>query len=142
MMDFMAEQFGKQYAPNTRETVRRQSVHQFLAAGLIVQNPDDPNRPINSAKTTYQVVPAALELLSSYGGPHWEPQLARYRETVDALTERWERARAAADPDHLPGRHAGPRFLAWWSERPHRRPDRGLLSGFHTGWTRPLRRRR
>jgi len=30
MMNFFAEHYGKQYAPNTRETVRRQTVHQFF----------------------------------------------------------------------------------------------------------------
>ena len=40
IMEFMEQQYGKKYAPNTRETVRRQTVHQFLDAGLIVVNPD------------------------------------------------------------------------------------------------------
>jgi len=42
MMDFFAKHYGKRYAPNTRETVRRQSVHQFLQAALIIPNPDKP----------------------------------------------------------------------------------------------------
>ena len=45
MMDFFSEHYGKRYAPNTRETVRRQTVHQFLQASLIVANPDKPGRP-------------------------------------------------------------------------------------------------
>lgn len=36
MMDFFAEIYGRQYKPNTRESVRRQTVHQFLEAGLII----------------------------------------------------------------------------------------------------------
>ena len=35
MMDFFQENYGKKYAPNTRETVCRQTVHQFLQAALI-----------------------------------------------------------------------------------------------------------
>ena len=50
LMDLMAEHYGKQYAPNTRETVRRQTVHQFLAAGLVVLNPDEPDRPTKQRK--------------------------------------------------------------------------------------------
>ena len=38
MMDHMAEHYSKKYAPNSRETVRRQTVHQFLQGGLILQN--------------------------------------------------------------------------------------------------------
>jgi adenine-specific DNA-methyltransferase len=36
MMVFFSGAYGKKYAPNTRETVRRQTVHQFLQAALIV----------------------------------------------------------------------------------------------------------
>lgn len=93
MMDFMAEHFGKKYAPNTRETVRRQSVHQFLAAGLVLRNPDDPSRAVNSAKTTYQVNGIALDLLRSYGSRDWKLRLARYRLQAEALAERWSKAR-------------------------------------------------
>src|SRR6185295_995357 len=62
MMEFFAEHYGKLYKPNTRETVRRQTVHQFLDAGLIVANPDNMERPINSPKAVYQIDQATLEL--------------------------------------------------------------------------------
>ena len=39
MMDYFNDHFGVRYAPNTRETVRRQTVHQFIQAGLIIANP-------------------------------------------------------------------------------------------------------
>jgi len=35
MMDWMRHAYGKQYAPNSRETVRRHSVHQLITAGLV-----------------------------------------------------------------------------------------------------------
>jgi adenine-specific DNA-methyltransferase len=60
MMEFMTEVYGRRYAPNTRETVRRQTVHQFLDAGLIVQNLDNPERPTNSPGTVYRVESGAL----------------------------------------------------------------------------------
>ncbi len=66
MMNFFDQYYGKKYAPNSRETVRRQTVHQFLDAGLIVGNPDNPNRPINSGQTVYQIEPSVLELLRKY----------------------------------------------------------------------------
>lgn len=93
MMDFMAEHHGKRYAPNTRETVRRQSVHQFLAAGLVLQNPDDPKRAVNSAKTTYQVNGVALDLLRQFGSPEWALALTRYRLRIESLTKRWNKER-------------------------------------------------
>ena len=53
IMDWMAKHYRKVYAPNTRETIRRQSIHQFLDAGIIVHNPDDPKRPPNSKDNVY-----------------------------------------------------------------------------------------
>ena len=89
MMAFMAENYGKRYAPNTRETVRRQTVHQFLTAGLVVLNPDEPDRPINSGKTVYQVSPASLRLLRAYGTVDWLVELKSYQRRIESLTERW-----------------------------------------------------
>ena len=62
MMDFFSEHYGKKYAPNTRETVRRQTVHQFLQAALIIANPDKPSRPTNSPKAVYQIEPAHTKI--------------------------------------------------------------------------------
>ena len=41
------------YAPNTRETFRRQVLHQFIQAGVANYNPDDPTLPVNSPKAHY-----------------------------------------------------------------------------------------
>lgn len=67
IMDWMAEHYGVTYAPNTRETIRRQTVHQFAQLGIVIQNPDDPNRPINSPHWCYQLTDAALAVLQSFG---------------------------------------------------------------------------
>lgn len=72
MMDWFRNYYGKQYAPNTRETVRRQTMHQFVQMGMVVENPDQPDRPINSPKWCYQLHQQALSLLQSYGSEQWE----------------------------------------------------------------------
>ena len=46
IMDWAREHYRKEYAPNTRETFRRQTMHQFVDAGIAVYNPDAPNRPV------------------------------------------------------------------------------------------------
>lgn len=51
MMDWMREHYEVRYAPNTRETIRRQTVHQFVQHGLLIENPDKPERPIKKEKT-------------------------------------------------------------------------------------------
>ncbi len=85
MMDFFAQHYEKQYAPNTRETVRRQTVHQFLQAALIVANPDKPSRPTNSPKAVYQIEPAALKLLREFHKATWEDRVHEYLHTVKTL---------------------------------------------------------
>jgi hypothetical protein len=62
-MDWSRKYYRKKYAPNTRETFRRQTMHQFVQAGLALYNPDDPNRPVNSPRAVYQISPEALALL-------------------------------------------------------------------------------
>ncbi len=94
MMEFFGEHYGKRYAANTRETVRRFTVHQFVQAGLIVPNPDEPERPTNSPNTVYQVVPAALGLLRAYGTSHWREDLKRFLADVETLSKRYARERS------------------------------------------------
>jgi hypothetical protein len=93
MMDFIAKQYGKRYAPNTRETVRRQTVHQFLQAALVIPNPDKPSRPTNSPKAVYQIEPAALKLLREFGKPSWMSLLRDYLRTVETLKRLYARER-------------------------------------------------
>lgn len=93
MMDFFEEHYGKKYAPNTRETVRRQTVHQFLQAALIVANPDKPLRPTNSPKAVYQIEPSVLKLLRDFGKPEWKGYLKKYLETVNTLKKLYAQER-------------------------------------------------
>jgi adenine-specific DNA-methyltransferase len=93
MMGFFAEHYGKVYAPNTRETVRRFTVHQFVQAGLAVPNPDKPSRPTNSPKAVYQIEGSALALLRMHGTPDWEKGLKLYLTAVETLQRRYARER-------------------------------------------------
>ncbi len=92
-MEFFAQNYGKKYKPNTRETVRRQTIHQFLQAGLVLANPDDPSRPINSPKAVYQIEENALWLLRAFGSQEWDHNLAAYLAKAATLRERYARER-------------------------------------------------
>jgi len=85
MMNYFRENYGINYAPNTRETVRRQTVHQFLQIGLALANPDKPTRPINSPKTRYIIEPKTLELIRSFGTSNWEGNLREYLKNASSL---------------------------------------------------------
>ena len=93
MMEFFAEHYARQYAPNTRETVRRQTVHQFMQAALILPNPDKPSRPTNSPKAVYQIEPSALKLIREFGKPGWAAHLKEYLLTVKSLKMLYARER-------------------------------------------------
>jgi hypothetical protein len=83
MMDYFAEHFGVRYQPNTRETVRRQTVHQFCQMGLARINPDNPNRAVNSPHTRYQIEETTLDLVRAYGTIGWDTKLKVYLETSE-----------------------------------------------------------
>lgn len=93
MMEFFAEHYGKEYAPNSRETVRRQTIHQFLDAGMVTQNPDKPDRPTNSGDTVYQIEAGLLELLKTWGTNGWEKGLKTYLASVETLKEKYAQER-------------------------------------------------
>lgn len=96
MMNYFTKHYGKTYAPNTRETVRRQTIHQFLDAGLVLLNSDNPSRPVNSPKAVYQVGEQALALLRTFGTEQWDNNLREYLTSVETLQQRYARERAMA----------------------------------------------
>jgi adenine-specific DNA-methyltransferase len=83
IMDWMRDHYGVSYKPNTRETIRRQTVHQFVQTGLLLENPDQPDRPINSPRWCYQLTPSAHDLLRSHGTPGFAKQLKRFLKAPD-----------------------------------------------------------
>ena len=93
MMEFARDYYDRQYKPNTRETFRRQSIHQLVAAGIALYNPDDSARPVNSPKAVYQIEPDTLTLLRSFGTAAWNKGLAKYLKTRQTLTARYARER-------------------------------------------------
>lgn len=93
IMDWAREHYSKEYAPNTRETFRRQTMHQFCDAGIALYNPDKPDRPVNSPKAVYQIEPAALALLRTFGTPAWHDSLTAYLAERETLVARYAKER-------------------------------------------------
>ena len=99
IMEWVETNYGRTYAPNTRETFRRFTLHQFVDAGLVVPNPDQPDRPVNSPRYCYQIEPEAHELLRTFGTGQWETMLARYLERrPEACTDQREADVITQDP--------------------------------------------
>lgn len=88
---FIQEYYGKQYAENTRETIRRQTLHQFEQAGIVNRNPDDPFRPTNSPNTVYTISDDALEVIRKYGTLDWESAIQEFVKNKGKLIEKYEK---------------------------------------------------
>lgn len=105
IMTFAGNYYMKEpYAPNTRETIRRQTMHQFCEAGIALYNPDNPARPVNSPKAVYQLSPEALSLVRAFDSPRWSEALALFREQRKGLAEKYA---AARDMQHIPLKTVG-----------------------------------
>jgi hypothetical protein len=93
IITFIGESYGVKYAPNTRETIRDDAVKFFVEYGLLVRNPDNPDRPTNSGKTVYQIEESALAMFQSYRTKHWQDALESYLEKVEAIRNELDRNR-------------------------------------------------
>ncbi len=89
IMDWAAEHCGKEWKPNTRESIRRRTMHQFVDAGLALYNPDEPTRAVNSPRAVYQIEPSALSLVKSFGSAAWQKNLTDYLALRETLTARY-----------------------------------------------------
>jgi len=93
IMDWARAHYDKEYAPNTRETFRRQTMHQLVDAGVALYNPDNPQRPVNSPKAVYQISGPALNLLKTFGSAQWAANLAQYLSVGQTLAAQYAAAR-------------------------------------------------
>jgi hypothetical protein len=93
IMRFMRENYDKDYAANTRETIRRQTIHQFEQARIVNRNPDDPARPTNSRKSVYALTDDAAAVLKSFGTRRFVREVDAFVGKYDRLVEAYNRRR-------------------------------------------------
>lgn len=93
VMDWIRDQYGVEYKPNTRETIRRFTLHQFVEAGLVIENPDQPDRPVNSPKWNYQIEPRALEVIQHLNEPDYDVMVTKYLTERPGLKAQYDAAR-------------------------------------------------
>ncbi len=93
IMDYARENYGREYAPNTRETFRRQTMHQFVEAGIALYNPDKPSRSVNSPKACYQISEESYQVILTFGTDAWQNTLEVYLEGQETLAAKWAKHR-------------------------------------------------
>lgn len=93
IMEWCKDVYGKEYAPNTRENFRRQTLHQFCDGGIALYNPDEPDRPVNSPKACYQIAAELHKVLLTYGTAAWKKSLEEHMANISTLVEQYAMAR-------------------------------------------------
>jgi adenine-specific DNA-methyltransferase len=80
ILQFINRAYRKAYAENTRETIRRRVLHQFVHACVVLRNADDPRRPTNSGKTCYSLTDDAAAVIRSWGTVHFLSEAACFQK--------------------------------------------------------------
>lgn len=92
-MDFMRDNYGIEYKPNTRETVRKDVLHHFLQKSIVEANKDNPERATNSPKYCYSLTEEFLSLIQSYGRSEWSEVVCEYNENSYSLINKYKNER-------------------------------------------------
>lgn len=87
------QRYGREYAENSRETIRRKVLHQFEQAGIVVRNTDDPTRPTNSGLNNYMLSEAALDVVRAYGSSKWKARVENFIEKQGKLLDVYQKAK-------------------------------------------------
>ena len=93
IMAFIATKYGKNYAPNTRETFRRQVLHQFVQARIADYNPFVQDLPTNSPRAHYAITKAALAAVQTFGTPHWKAAARHFISQQGSLITIYQKKR-------------------------------------------------
>ena len=92
-MAFCKEVYKREYAPNTRETFRRQVLYQFVQARLVDYNPDNPSLPVNSPNAHYAITKEALEAIRTFGTRAWKEAANSFTSQLVELSKRYLKER-------------------------------------------------
>ncbi len=85
IMQFIREHYKQDYKPNSRETIRRQTLHQFEQARIVDRNRDDPSRPTNSKDNNYSLNESILAILREYPDGEWMRKVEDHGRNLTSL---------------------------------------------------------
>lgn len=90
---YIKEVFDKEYAENSRETLRKRVMRVLEQATVTVRNLDDPTRATNSGKTNYTITKEALQVIQSFGQKNYDTLLKEFIAQNGSLAAKYARAR-------------------------------------------------
>ncbi len=89
IMRFISKEYKVSYAENSRETIRRQTLHQFVQAGIVEHNPENPKLPTNSKDNHYRISTDVLKVIRSFGGSKWDKELTKFKKHNFSLKKKY-----------------------------------------------------
>ncbi len=108
IMAFISKNYARHYAPNTRETFRRQVLHQFVQARIADYNPDNPNLPVNSPNAHYAISTQALKVIQTFGTKRWVASVISFKAKLGELKKKYRQERSLT---HIPLRLSDGRVI-------------------------------
>jgi len=126
IMAFIAREYGKTYAPNTRETFRRQVLHQFVQARIVDYNPQEPDLPTNSPRAHYALTEAALMAIQTYGTGQWESAAQEFIRQQGSLLVVYQKKQSG----HLVSVHLAKGIIRKLSPGKHNKVQAAIMEEF------------
>jgi len=83
IIQFIETTYAQDIAENTRETIRKQAMHNFRNAAII----EDNGKATNSPNYQYRITSEALALLKEFGGKKWDLSLESFLAAHKSLVE-------------------------------------------------------
>ncbi len=83
IIQFSNTYYGVSYAENSRETFRKQALHQFRTAALV----EDNGKATNSPNYRYRLTKEALELIKTFMTPEWLNSLSKFSVQHEKLID-------------------------------------------------------
>ncbi len=83
ILQFTGENYGVHYAENSRETFRKQAMHQFRDAAIS----EDNGKATNSPNYRYRITEEAITLIRSINTEKWEENLQEFKKAHESLIE-------------------------------------------------------
>ncbi|MEX0684831.1 MAG: BsuBI/PstI family type II restriction endonuclease [Balneolales bacterium] len=93
VLRFIAEKYNRKYAENSRETFRRQTLHQFVQAGIVEHNPEKPDLPTNSKDNHYRLSPETLKVVKAFNTNRWNKEIKYFKKNVGLLRDKYLKKR-------------------------------------------------
>lgn len=83
ILQFTKASYDVTYAENTRETIRKQAMHQFRNAALT----EDNGKATNSPNYRYRITEETLDLIHSFNTAEWDAKLEQFKSNHESLID-------------------------------------------------------